>query len=161
MNQLSNFKVTIICILCGLIIYALTTVGNVQLFEYIAASFKSLEKYQADEIIVIVVCIGVGLLIDLTELKRKKDRRIEIQKHKLNVLKATMRTVHDIVNNSLNAVQLICVELEDNDMVNQESLKNLEKIILDTSKKIKTLGDLEEIKEIPIAGGLTGLEYEI
>jgi hypothetical protein len=79
---------------------------------------------------------------------------LQIQADRVAVLKATMRTVQDLVNNFLSNMQL--VPLEAGDALSQETLELLEKITFETSSKLKALGDLEYIPKAQLAIG-TGI----
>jgi PAS domain S-box-containing protein len=87
------------------------------------------------------------------ELKRLND---EIQLQRLRVFKATMRTVQDIVNNLLNGFQLVRIEAES--QLPAETLSLLDRTIQEAATKLKTLGDLETVKEKEMVTG-SGIEY--
>ena len=87
------------------------------------------------------------------ELKRLND---EIQLQRLRVFKATMRTVQDIVNNLLNSLQLVHLEAEG--QLPAEMLTLVDRVIQEAAVKLKTLGDLETVKEKEMAIGL-GIDY--
>ncbi len=95
-------------------------------------------------------------LIEHGELTRKK---LEVQEERLKVLRATMRTVHDIVNNFLNNLQLFQLEAEEKNALEPESLALMDSIIRDTTAKLKKLSDLDSIPEKQMAGGI-GIDYE-
>ena len=87
------------------------------------------------------------------ELKRLND---EIQLQRLRVFKATMRTVQDIVNNLLSSLQLVHLDAER--QLPAEVLTLVDRVILEAAVKLKTLGDLETVKEKEMAIGL-GIDY--
>jgi DNA-binding NtrC family response regulator len=80
----------------------------------------------------------------------------EIQRQRLRVFRATMTTVHDIVNNLLNGLQLIRFEAEDR--LPAEQLTQLDRMIADAAGKLRTLGDLETVNEREMEIG-TGIDY--
>ena len=80
----------------------------------------------------------------------------EIQLQRLQVFKATMRTVQDIVNNFLNSLQLVHLEAEGELPV--EMLTLVDRLIQEAAVKLKALGDLETIKEKEMVLGL-GIDY--
>jgi hypothetical protein len=84
---------------------------------------------------------------------------LKVQEERVKVLRATMRTVHDIVNNFLNNLQLFQLEAEDKNALEPESLLLLESIIQDTTTKLKKLGDLKSTPEKQMAGGIC-IDYE-
>jgi PAS domain S-box-containing protein len=87
------------------------------------------------------------------ELKRLND---EIQLQRLRVFKATMRTVQDIVNNLLSGLQLAYLEELGHAPAEMEIL--ITQLIQDAAVRLKTLGDLETVKEKEMAIGL-GIDY--
>ena len=70
----------------------------------------------------------------------------------LRVVQVTMRTVHDIVNNCLNQLQLLRFDAEGH--VPEESLAFFDAAIEDTAAKLKALGDLETFAEKQMASGV-------
>jgi hypothetical protein len=106
----------------------------------------------------IVLAYGIGKclpkLVELTDLKQ-----LEVSKQRLKVLRATMRTVLDIVNNFLNNVQFFRFKVEQENALPPELLAELESGIKDTSEKLQKLGALESTPEIKLASG-TVIDYE-
>jgi PAS domain S-box-containing protein len=103
---------------------------------------------------------GVGISQDVTERKRAeaelKHLNDEIQFQRLRVFKATMRTVQDIVNNLLNGLQLVHLEAEGRQSAEMQAL--VDRVIQEAAVKLKTLGDLETVKEREMSIGL-GIDY--
>ena len=105
--------------------------------------------------------IGVlGIFEDITDRKRAEEElrhhNDEIQLQRLRVFKATMRTVQDIVNNLLNGLQLVHLEAEAAPPAEMQTLVG--QVIQDAAVKLKSLGDLETIKEKEMDIGL-GIDY--
>ena len=97
----------------------------------------------------------IGMMQDISE-RRQAQREIDAQR--LKVLKATMRTVQDIVGNFLTNVQLFQAEAEGK--LPPASLAELETLVQETADRITALGNLEEVQEVPMAIG-TGIRYEL
>lgn len=97
---------------------------------------------------------------DITERKRAEAelRRLneEIHAQRVRVFRATMTTVHDIVNNLLNGLQLIRFEAEGR--VSDEVVKLFDAAIADATAKLRALGNLQTVQEKEMATGL-GIEY--
>jgi PAS domain S-box-containing protein len=89
---------------------------------------------------------------DFTE-RRKLQARLEAER--LRVVQVTMRTVHDIVNNCLNQLQLLRLDAEGK--VPLESLVLFDQAIKETSMKLNAMGDLQAYAETQMAIG-TGLD---
>jgi HAMP domain-containing protein len=80
----------------------------------------------------------------------------EVEAQRLRVFRATMTTVHDLVNNFLANMQLIRLEAEDR--LPQETLDLFDQLIEDNAAELRLLGDLEVVREKEMAVG-TGIEY--
>jgi PAS domain S-box-containing protein len=80
----------------------------------------------------------------------------EIQRQRLRVFRATIRTVQDIVNNLLNSFQLVRVEGEGH--LPAEVLELVDGMIADASVKLRTLAELETVSEKEMVIGL-GIDY--
>ncbi|MCP5245738.1 MAG: hypothetical protein H6937_07250 [Burkholderiales bacterium] len=85
---------------------------------------------------------------------------IQLQQAKLTVLKATMRTVLDIVGNFLNSLQLIRIEIETKKTLTDAELKQLDTLIHDTALQLRKLGEIDSVNEKEMAGGMIGIDFE-
>jgi len=95
----------------------------------------------------------------LAELHELASQRLEVQKERVKVLHATMRTVQDIVNNGLNSLQLVRLEAEEKKALDPETLSLMDQIILETSDKLNKLGSLDAVPEVEMAIG-TGIDFK-
>ncbi len=97
---------------------------------------------------------------DITERKRAEAevQRLnrEMLEQRLRVFRATMTTVHDIVNNLLNNLQLI--RLEGEGRLSEETLMLFDSMIEEGSAKLKRLAEVETVNERAMAIGM-GIEY--
>jgi len=108
------------------------------------------------------VLLALGIwrwLPRLAELHDLTHQRLEVQKERVKVLHATMRTVQDIVNNGLNNLQLVRIEAEEKKALDPETLSLMDRIIRETSDKLKKLGSLDAVPEVEMAIG-TGIDYD-
>jgi PAS domain S-box-containing protein len=90
---------------------------------------------------------------NITDRKRAD---AEIQRQRLRVFRATMTTVHDIVNNLLNSLQFI--RLESEGRLPPELLTLFDGMIQDASLKLAALGDLQTVNEKNMVIGV-GIDY--
>jgi|SoiMethySBSTD1v2_1073268.scaffolds.fasta_scaffold195590_3 hypothetical protein len=131
-------------------------------FDLIRVNFQILERlqglelYEVDDLLTAFLLIGVGLVVDHLVYSQRRKRDRQLQEHRLRVLKATMRTVQDIVNNCLNSLQLFRLEAED--VLSPESLALFDQLIRETAAKLTALGDLEATPERLMASGI-GISY--
>ena len=151
MKKLKNYPVTLIAVILGGILFLTSNYFGLDLFGIVLDLIESLELRDIHEIVISVMLILLGLVIDSTVNYRHQLQLVTIQTQRLQVLKATMRTVQDIVNNFLNNLQLFRMEAED--ALAAESLELFDTLIQETSGKLKALGDLEETHE---KSGATG-----
>ena len=86
----------------------------------------------------------------------RMEREAQLQAERLRVVQVTMRTVHNIVNNCLNQLQLLRLDAEGH--VPQESLTLFDEAIRSASAKLKALGDMEEFTEKRMEIGM-GLDW--
>lgn len=88
-----------------------------------------------------------------TNLRR---HHADVEAQRLRVFRATMTTVHDLVNNFLANMQLIRMEAEDR--LPQDTLDLFDRLIDDNAAELRLLGELEVVREKEMAVG-TGIEY--
>jgi hypothetical protein len=102
------------------------------------------------------------LSLDVTERETKQAevRRLqdEVQQQRLRVFRATMTTVHDIVNNFMNSLQLVREEAAD-DRLSQEMLSTFDEIVNEAAEKLKRLSEQRQVREREMAIGF-GIDYE-
>jgi K+-sensing histidine kinase KdpD len=94
-----------------------------------------------------IVAVGVML-----QRYRQRQLALALQAEQLRVVKVTMRTVHDVVNNSLNQLQGLRFEAEGH--VPPESIAVFDATIRDTFAKLAALGDLRTYGEKPMEIGV-------
>jgi len=159
-GRLSSYKNTIAGGIVGFAIIAYGFIFEKDIFDYLQGILEYLEHLEIDEFLIAGVSISAGLLVDLLLNKRQKERYIELQEQRLRVLKATMRTVQDIVNNFLNNLSLFRLEAEDKGALSESSLQMMDSLLQETSGKLNALGELQATPEKPMAGGMVGIDYE-
>ena len=104
-------------------------------------------------------CRLVGVNLDITDRKafEEQSRVARGQAERLRTLKATMRTVQDIVSNALMSLQMFRFEAEQH--VSPGSLALFDRIVSETTDKLKALADLEQVVETNMAMG-PGIRYQ-
>jgi signal transduction protein with GAF and PtsI domain len=81
----------------------------------------------------------------------------QMQAERLRVVRVTMRTVQDIVNNCLNQLQLLRLNAEGH--VAEESLVQFDEAIHEASAKLRAMADAKTFTEKQMAIG-TGLDFD-
>lgn len=159
-GRFTSFKDTVAGGIVGIGIVVYGFLSEKDIFEYLSAVLEYLEHLEIDEFLIAGGSISAGLLLDLLLNKRQKERYIELQEQRLRVLRATMRTVQDIVNNFLNSLSLFRLEAEDRGALSESSLQMMDSLIQETSARLNALGELQGTPEKPLAGGVVGIDYE-
>ena len=126
---------------------------NFDLFNLGFKEILRIEDNELDEFVTAFLLIIVGLSLDLVRARQIARRRAETNEQRLQVLKATMRTVHDLMNNFLNNLQLFRMEAEEGPLT-PESLELFDDLISGTAEKLKALGDSELVIEYQMASGV-------
>jgi hypothetical protein len=75
----------------------------------------------------------------------------QLRAEQVRVLRVTMRTVQDIVNNNLNQSQLLRLEADGH--VSVDTLRHFDETIQKTAAQLRALGDLTVFAEKPMASG--------
>lgn len=153
-----DYRATCICALLGAALYVLSLAFDIDIFEALLKLLRNHEHAEADEIVIAAVLTAGGLIADLVRMRMRRDHELEVQRQRLRVLKATMRTVQDIVNNALNGLVLMRLEGESGKPLDRESLRLMDSIIYETSQKLKELGDLDDTPEREIDSGITMID---
>jgi len=99
-----------------------------------------------DELLAAVLTVLAGIGIDGVAARKRKDRETEIQGHRLMVFRATMRSVHELVNDVLQQMQVFRMEAEG--LMPEETLKSFDDLIHRTADELQALGNLESTPEI-------------
>ena len=160
MQWISHCKATLLALFIGFGIYLLAVLFDLDLFEVVTEFLASLEKYELDELVVVLFLLIIGLTFDLIQNVKQKQHLLEIQNQRLRVLKATMTTVLHIVNNFLNNLQLFRMEAEEKQLLSSDSLATMNNGIHATSTKLKILADLDDTPEIEVTPGLIAIDFE-
>jgi hypothetical protein len=147
---LREMKLTAVAALLAIALVLTAALGNIDLVTVNLKLLNGIEKNEMDDILCGLALIFVGLAIDLA--LRRKRHQTEIEAQKLRTLKATMRTVQDIVNNFLNNLTLF--EMEAAAVMPKGSLDELEELTRQTFEKLRALGDLETVPEQSLAVGV-------
>jgi hypothetical protein len=157
-KYIRDYRTTCACAFVGAALYVLSLVFDIDIFEALLKLLRNHEHAEADEIVIAAVLTTAGLIADLVRMRLRRDHELEVQRQRLRVLKATMRTVQDIVNNALNGLVLMRLEGESGKPLDRESLRLMDSIIYETSQKLKELGDLDDTPGREIDSGITKID---
>ncbi len=151
MKFLSRFRMTFIAMLLAI---GLVAAGKFLKLNIVnLENLISMDASSIDDVVAGLFLIILGVSVDSAMLRQ----RLSLEDQRLEVLKATMRTVQDIMNNFLVSVQLFSSECQG--LVSTEAEDQLEERIREVSLKLKALGDLKSADTTPMAAG-TGIEFQ-
>lgn len=134
----------------------LAVVCHIDVVKWDVAVIDLIERHEVDDLFTAMGLVVVGLLADYALVERRKAAQRDAQR--LQVFKATMRTVQEIVNNFLNSFHLLRIDNED--VLRPQTLAMFDRLIEETAVKLRTLRDLEATPEKQLAGGFIGIDYE-
>jgi len=142
-----SYPATIISILVGVIMLGFSLAFELDVFEKFIDLLKAIEHLEIDEIIIPLFIIMIGASIDSYNKYNEKKKLTLITETKLEYLETIIRTVQDIVGNSMNNLILFSMEAKDTGSLSEESIKELDNLIKFTSNKINALANTKEIRE--------------
>ena len=162
MNILKEMRVTIIGALLAVAIVMMASLTDIDVVKLDLRLLDGIEKHEVDDVVSGFMLILVGLIIDRFLSARRKHHEAEVEAQKLKTLKATMRTVQDIVNNFLNNLMLF--EMEATVVMPDGSLDPLQELIQQTSQKLTAfenhIGDVRVCNVADLLGSHHNTENE-
>lgn len=131
---------------------------NYQVFDGVLELLSEFEMAKAHELIFLALVLILGVAIDQTRnaVRYRSQRRLDGARHQ--VVKTTMATVQDIVNNALNNLIFIHIEAEKSQALSQESLQTFEHIISETAEKLREINELEIVEERNLGNQIRSLD---
>lgn len=160
-GYVKTYKITAVIFAASVAYLALALGYGLNVFEQVRLKVHEMmvhaDHFEGDEVILVLVLVSVALFLDLIRLRHKARRDHEIDQHRVEVMRLTMSTVHDVVNNFLNNLQLFRLEAERSQALNGEYLKLFDDLIEETAQKIKDIENMEVIAERQICKGMTAL----
>jgi hypothetical protein len=124
---------------------------HINVFELPGASIIGIEQTEVGEIAIAFLLIIPAFFVDRV-VTRQRSQEAHMQAEQLRVVRVTMRTVQDIVNNNLNQLQLL--RLEADGRVPLETLTIFDATIQDTAAQLTALGNMEVFAERAMESGI-------
>ncbi|MEM8532263.1 MAG: hypothetical protein AAGF95_15565 [Chloroflexota bacterium] len=143
-----------------LIVYILILTLDFDIAEVIVEALEYLEAIEADEIFLGLIVVIIGVVFDLTRRLQKIQTAAMVERERAAVLRSTMRTVLDIVNNFLNTIMLFKIEAERSGALKSDMLSMMDHTIFQTSEQLKQLASVQTIIEKNIGPGLSEIDIE-
>jgi hypothetical protein len=136
---------TLIAIALAVTLVLIHFLTGIDFANVLGRFLESIPGNHLDELVIADLIIAAGVTIDVLRARQRRRREFEIQAQRLMVFKATMRSIHELVNDALNQMQLFRMEGEG--LMPEESLVSLDNLIKRTAAELTALGDLESTPE--------------
>ena len=149
-HLLRRFPYTFVALALALMVLVLALFWDIDVFELPGINIGGIERTEIGEIAMAFLLVIPAFFVDYV-VARQRTHEAQIQTEKLRVLRVTVRTVQDIVNNSLNQLQLIRLEAEGR--VPDETLTLFDETIQNTAAQLRALGTIEVFAEKPMPSG--------
>ena len=147
----NRHKLTVFAAVFGIFYLLVALTYGLDLFEYLIESFHELQKmvepYEGDEVIPVLILVGGAIFGDLVRQRRQARRDQEMFNHRLDVMRTTMGSVQDVVNNFLNNMQLFRLEAERTGALDGDQLQQFDGLIGETAQKLKAIEDESDASE--------------
>ncbi len=153
---LKRYRMTAAILTLGAVFTGLAIATDVDVVALNLRALEGIEKNEFDDALLGVLLVIGGLVVDRVRAEKARTRQAALEAARLRTFKATMRTVHDLVGNFLNNLQLIRLDVEDR--IPASSLELLDGLVQETAAKLHALGNLNAIVERPAAGGIGMIE---
>jgi hypothetical protein len=146
-----RFPYSMATLVFAAVVFLAAVIGDVNVFR-VPAGFNliGIENSETGEICIVFLLTIPALFVDRV-VARLHAYEGQLHAERLRVLRLTMRTVEDIVNNSLTELQLLRMHAEGN--VPDEVLIVFDRTIMHTAAQITALGNLTVFTERPMASG--------
>jgi len=147
MGLLRRFPYTSVAFALAVVVLVLGVVWHINVFSVLGAGIVGLEE---TEIGIAFLLVVPAFFVDRV-VSRQRRYEAQLQAEQLRVLRVTMRTVQDIVNNGLNQLQLLRIEAEG--VVPDDTLTLFDQTIRDTTAQLTALGNMDAFAEKSMASG--------
>ena len=157
-NNIGAYRNTAIATIFSLIFLALSILFDLDLFERFVSLLHKAEDFDVDEVIIAGSIIITGLMFDYKRESEKQRQELELKR--LQALKATMSTVHDVVNNFLNNIHLFIFEAKKTGTLTPESIDSLERLMHKTASELRQMSEVQSVQEVEVVKGIIGIDYK-
>lgn len=143
-----NYRLTAVTGTIGSLYLFLAVYYRIDLFEYLIEVFhqfqKAAEPYEGDEVVPVLVLVGMGFVGDMLRQRRQAHHDQELSNQRMQSMQSTMAEVHDVVNNFLNNMQLFRFEAERSGALSEEYLREFDDLIAETAQNLKAIENLND-----------------
>ncbi len=161
MKLFREYRFTIIGIVVAIAVYLFQLITDLDLFELIFETLEEFEEYEIDELAFIGLILVYFTFIDLILFRNRKENKLKLEQQKLNVLRSTTRSLQDLINNIVVALQFVRSNNEETNALDEESIEMINELIKGVTEKMNALGSLEHINEKEIYDGISVIDYDV
>ena len=151
-----RFPYTSVALMFAIVVLVIAVVWQIDVFDLPGIGIIGIEKSEFGEIVIAFLVVIPAFFVDRM-VGRQRTHETQLQAAQLSALRATMRTVQDVVSNALMSLYLFRMEAEPH--VSAQSLELFDQIIAETAARLKAIADLETFGEKPMAAGM-GIAYQ-
>ncbi len=148
-------RATLLAVFIAVTVFIINQIGGFDLFDRFIDFLRSLEKYQLDDIFLMLCIVLLGVVWDLYALQKKNRHHKELQDQKLQVLRATMVTVLDITNSLLASVRLFLYEVDAGKKASTAEIELLDASMKDAATRLKSLHERDSITDLELGESYT------
>jgi hypothetical protein len=149
-NLLRRLPYTLAALVFALLVLAAAVFLDIDVLELPGLTIPGIDPGEMGEIIIAFLLVVPAFLVDYL-VTRQRTHETQLLAEQLRVLRVTMRTVQDIVNNNLNQLQLLRFEAEGR--VSQDTLTLFDDALRATAAELTALGNMEAFAERPMVSG--------
>jgi hypothetical protein len=150
-HLLRRFQMTSAAIVLAFAVLLAAVFWNIDVFELPGVNILGIEQSEAGEIALAFLLIVPAFFADQHIMARQIRHEAQLQLEQLRVLRVTTRTVHDIVSNNLNQLQLLRLEAEGH--VSTKTVRLFDGTLEDIATQLTALGNMAVFAERPMAMG--------
>lgn len=152
-----RYPFSLLLVALGTLHLTLKPMMQINLLDGLILTLSRIETLKTDEIFLLTIILLMGISIDQSRNYMHQRRKRAADKQRIQAVRSTMATVHDVVNNALNNLVLIRLEAEKSQALSPETLVLFEDLIGDTAAKLRQIDALETFAEHTLGKGLKTL----
>ncbi|WP_417503912.1 hypothetical protein [Marinomonas gallaica] len=140
---MKQYKYTVLGAILAGVVFLLTVLLDVELFEKLIFWLNELEHLEIDELIIPALIFMVFFVIDLV----RRSKTNQLNSEKLKIYRAMVASTHHVLNNLLNQMLFVKMKAEDTPGFDPKVLKIYDTIVDDAKSQIEALSNVTEVNE--------------
>jgi hypothetical protein len=149
-----EFKYSLVGLVFALTFYFISLFVDLDLFEAMINWLEKVDHIEIDEFLVSLFFLTMGFAIDII----RHQRVLKSNRDKVATLRATMRTVDDIVGNAHQSLSYFAHIASQQGAFNGQESQKFQEIIDATQKQLDELRRLDKVVEKEIIPGISMLD---